>query len=103
MPKIWVPKEPKQVKEWMRKNEEHFGSLPIPKRKRDALVIWYGNKLPQYLWNNWKNQLRVEGLTWQKFLRLMKFSEEKIILWYQNKLSWKELVKKITNLIKKLD
>lgn len=93
--------EPKQVKEWMRKNEEHMNSLPIPKHKRDALIVWYGNKLPQYLWNNWKKELRIEGFTWQRFLELMKFCEEETILWYQNKLPWRELIKKITNLIKK--
>lgn len=96
-----VPEEPKQIKEWMKKNEEHIGSLTIPKRKRDALVVWYGNKLPQYLWNNWKKELRIEGFTWQNFLTLMRFSEEEVVLWYQNKLPWEELVKKIIKLIKK--
>ena len=99
MPEVLAPKEPKEVKEWMKKIEEQMDALTIPKRKRDALVVWYGNKLPQYLWNSWKRELRVKGFTWQKFLTMMKFYEEDVISWYRGQLSWENLSKKIIKLL----
>ncbi len=83
----------------MKKLEE---TLMGPKTEIDleALIIWYGNKLPQYLWNNWKDQLKIKGWTWQKFLKLLRYTEKETILWRKNKISWKDLINKIIELFK---
>lgn len=38
----------------------------------DAYVVWAGNKLPKYLWDHWKNDLKPLGITWQRFMRILR-------------------------------
>jgi len=65
----------------------------------NSLNVWYGNQLPKYLWNEWENDLKPKGFSWQKFLRLLKHRTDKIILWYKGIIKWEELVKEFVDLI----
>jgi len=61
----------------------------------DSMAVWAGNRIPQYLWSAWRNELTKRGFTWQKFLRLMKYRTEDAILWAHDRISWMEFVEKI--------
>ena len=59
----------------------------------DSFVLWYGNKLPKYLWGAWKKDVRPIGFTWQKFmrlLRLLRYWTDIGVMWYKGVLPWKE-------------
>lgn len=61
----------------------------------DNLALWFGNKIQKYLWDNWKDDLKKKGFTWQKFLRLMKYRNDDLLLWIDNRISWNDFVGKI--------
>ena len=65
----------------------------------DSLAVWAGNKMPQYLWSFWRNELSKKGFTWQKFLRLMKYRTDDMILYVYNRISWEEFVSKVIDSI----
>ena len=95
--KLPVPKEPTEVKDWIRKIEgmtDKSGRI-----NWDSLNVWYGNKLPQYLWHEWKDTLKPHGFTWQKFLKLLRHRTDAVLLWYKGAYSWEEFVKETTKLI----
>lgn len=96
MTNLQIPKEPKEVKEWIKRIESLDGGPGI---NWESLNVWYGNKLPKYLWDEWKSELKLAGFTWQKFLRLLKHRTDKIILWYKGIIKWEDLVKEIIDLI----
>lgn len=60
----------------------------------DSLRVWYGNKLPSYLWTEcgWDSCLKQEGLTWRGFLECMSAWKGDIIRWLRSEFSWEELV-----------
>ncbi|MDP3974050.1 MAG: hypothetical protein Q8P92_04425 [Candidatus Daviesbacteria bacterium] len=94
---ITSPQEPKEVKEWIKMlAQEASGQDEI---NWDSLNVWYGNKLPKYLWDEWKVELSPSGFNWQKFLKLMSFRTDQIILWSYNEIPWENLVKEIQELI----
>jgi hypothetical protein len=62
----------------------------------DSVAVWLGNSLPKYLWEGWKNELGEKGFTWQKFLKLMKYRTEDIILWVNDKISWADFMGRVT-------
>lgn len=92
-----IPKEPQEVKNWIRKLEKYKGSPGID---WESLNVWYGNQLPKYLWKEWKSELKLFGFSWQKFLRLLSYRTDRIILWYKGIIKWEELIEEIIELIK---
>ena len=94
--KLSKPKEPREVKKQIKLfyQKSYNGSIDWA-----SLNVWFGNQLPKYLWREWKDELKPAGFTWQKFLRLLKFRTDKIILWSQDKLKWDDLTKEIIELI----
>jgi hypothetical protein len=52
-----IPKEPEEVKKWIKALERHTGG---PGVDWDSLNVWYGNQLPKYLWKEWKMSLYIE-------------------------------------------
>lgn len=68
--------------------------------KSDAHIIWAGNKLPKYLWDHWKNDLKPLGINWQKFMRILRHRTDVGVMWYQGTLPWVDFVQKVTGLIK---
>ena len=95
--KLPTPKEPTHVKDYIKSVE---GALvKTPGVNWDSLNVWYGNKLPQYLWNEWKDELKPRGLTWQKFLKLLRQRTDAVLLWYKGAYTWERFIKETINLI----
>lgn len=90
--------EPKTTKEQITELKDRWASEGSG-INWDNLAIWSGNRIQKYLWDNWKGDLKKKGFTWQKFLKLMKYRTDDILLWINNKISWKEFVKKVTDSI----
>jgi hypothetical protein len=76
--------------------------VPGKKWDIDSLSIWFGNKIPSYLWREggWSTQLKSRGYNWQDFLKILSLHKKEMIKWSRNKLSWKELLSKIEETIK---
>jgi len=91
-----TPKEPIEIKEQIKAFHQKYpgGSIDWA-----SLNVWFGNQLPKYLWKEWKDKLKSSGFTWQKFLKLLKYRTDAIILWSQDKLKWQNLIKEIKELI----
>jgi len=96
--KLHIPKESPEVKKWMVWVESQTQNTP--NIKWDALNVWYGNKLPKYLWDEWKDKLKPEGFTWQIFLKLIRHRTDKVVLWNKGILKWEELIRDFIDLIK---
>lgn len=94
---LHVPKEPKHVKDWIRSVEGM--SHKTPGVRYDSLNVWYGNQLPKYLWDEWKDTLKPRGFTWQKFLRLLKHRTDAVLMWYKEAYTWEQFIKETINLI----
>ena len=92
-----IPKEPKHVKNWIESIER--GSTKTPGIKWDRLYVWYGNQLPKYLWDEWKRDLKPRGFTWQKFLKLLRYRTDAVLLWYKGAYTWGQFIMETINLI----
>jgi len=88
-----IPKEPLEIRKQILELRGRMG--PGGGIDYNSLAIWYGNRVPQYLWNIWKSELTKKGFTWQKFLRLLKYRTDDAFLWVAGKMSWKEFVEKV--------
>jgi len=96
-----VPREPTEIKELIRAVRARMGGEgSFAEIDYDSLAVWSFNRLPKYLWECWKHELKERGITWQKFLRLLKLRTMDIIEWgLYDRLSWDELVKRIEHTI----
>ena len=92
-----LPKEPGHIKDWIDSVEKMTGKTPGV--NWDSLNVWYGNKLPQYLWNDWKSILKPQGFTWQKFLQLLKHRTDAVLLWHKGMYTWKQFIEATIDLI----
>ena len=88
--KLTIPPEPLLLK---RQSKEQKGR----EWDIDSLSLWFGNRLPTYLWNDagWSKPLKAEGYTWQSFLKLLSLHKKEMIRWSRNALSWKEFLLKL--------
>jgi len=93
---LYTPKEPKEIKKWIQNQSQQRDSSEIDWA---SLNVWFGNKLPRFLWKEWQGELKPVGFNWQKFLKLLKYRTDAIILWSQGKLKWENLIKEIQKLI----
>jgi len=68
----------------------------------DSLVLWFGNRLPTYLWNDagWSTPLKAEGYNWQSFLKILSLHKKEMIRWSRDALTWKEFLLKLQDTIK---
>ena len=84
-----MPEEPielkMQIKTTIKKLERKWGTGI----EWERLAVWYGNKLPSYLWNRWKAKLKEYEFNWQKFLKLMSYHTDDMVLWATSKMPWK--------------
>ncbi|OFZ36958.1 MAG: hypothetical protein A3D92_16075 [Bacteroidetes bacterium RIFCSPHIGHO2_02_FULL_44_7] len=96
--KLHTPKEPEHVKEWIKSIERGTSKTPST-INWERLNVWYGNQLPQYLWSEWKDELKPRGFTWQKFLKLLRQRTDAILLWYKGAYTWERFIKETINLI----
>ncbi len=94
---LHIPKEPQEVKEWIRSIEKM--SSKTPDAKWENLNVWYGNQLPKYLWAEWKDVLKPRGFTWQKFLKVLRQRTDTILLWYKGAQSWEQFIKDTIKLV----
>lgn len=90
-----IPPEPKMLKQQSDKEENKKWDI-------DTLTIWFGNKLPSYLWREggWSKPLKSMGYNWQSFLKILSLHKKEMIKWSRNKISWKEFLLKIEETIK---
>lgn len=95
-----IPPEPNDIRAWMQSLKRTVYS--DPSISWDASVVWAGNKLPKYLWDHWKGDLKPLGLTWQKFMWILRQRTDVSILWYQGKLPWVDFVQKTIETIRAL-
>lgn len=95
--KLHMPKEPKHVKDWIELVSQN--TLKTPGINWDSLNVWYGNKLPQYLWDEWKSELKPRGLTWQKFLKLLRQRTDAILMWHKSLCTWDHFIEETIELI----
>jgi len=93
-----IPKEPVEIRKQITELRDRmgFGS----EIDYDSLAVWYGNRIPQYLWGVWKSELGERGFTWPKFLRLLKYRTDDAILWVAGKMSWEDFIKKVLESLK---
>lgn len=90
---INIPKEPLEIKKQVLELRNRMG--PGTEIDYNSLAVWYGNRVPQYLWSVWKSELTKKGFTWQKFLRLLKYRTDDAFLWVAGRMPWKAFVKKV--------
>ncbi len=95
--KLFTPKEPQHVKDWIRSIEKM--TTKDTSIKWENLNVWYGNQLPKYLWEAWKDELKPVGFTWQKFLRILKHRTDVVLLWYKEVYTWEQFIKETVKLI----
>jgi len=92
-----VPKEPVEIKELVRTVRARMGGEGSHSDiDYDLLAVWSFNRLPKYLWGQWKNDLKKRGITWQKFLRILKLHTLDMIEWaLRDSLEWSKLIRRI--------
>src|SRR3989442_3141711 len=95
--KLATPAEPKDLRNWM--ESLRAKQLPDPDIDWDSFIVWAGNKLPKYLWDQWKDNLKPRGFTWQKFMKLLRYRTDISVLWYKGMLPWSDFIKGTVTLI----
>jgi hypothetical protein len=89
--------EPVEIKEAIKNLSKLLSTKGGKDVSKGALVF---NKLPQYLWSSWGNDLKSLGITWQEFLKIISKNSNLIIKWAVNdEISWDELIKRFEELI----
>jgi hypothetical protein len=93
-----VPREPTEIKELILAVRARLGTGDDI--EWDSLAVWSFNRLPKYLWLCWKDELKERGITWQRFLRILRLKTADIIAWgLKDSISWEELVKRLEDAI----
>lgn len=88
-----VPREPTEIKKQILELRGRMGSSGGI--DYNSLAVWYGNRVPKYLWDTWKSELGKKGFTWQRFLKLMKYRTDDAFLWVAGKMLWRDFVEKV--------
>jgi len=93
--KLLIPPEPLLFK---KQSEDHQGRA----WDIDSLSLWFGNRLPTYLWNDagWSTPLKKEGYNWQSFLKILSLHKKEMIRWSRNALSWRDFLLKVQDTMK---
>jgi hypothetical protein len=86
-----IPEEKEEIKRQI----HGLRSAISDAEKRDSLAVWFGNIIPKYLWESWKNELKKEGWNWQRFLKLLSYRTGDAILYIEGKITWESFVKKV--------
>ena len=94
--KLLIPPEPKKLK------KQFILQMKDLELKFDSLSLWFGNKLPSYIWKNggWSKPLKDEGYSWQSFLKILSLHKKDMIRWSKNSISWRDLLLGIQDTIK---
>jgi len=88
--------EPTELKEKARLYHEKHPDMDV-----DSLYIWLGQNLASYLWTTcgWKKVLKKEGISWQKFQRIISLGNFK--WWVRGKRTWDEQISNTIGQIEK--
>ena len=91
-----IPPEPTTLKKLIHDQKKDIGG------KIDSLSLWFGNRLPSYLWKDggWSKKLKEEGYNWQGFLKIFSLHKKDMIRWCGGSLTWKELLMQLQDTIK---
>jgi hypothetical protein len=94
--KLSIPPEPTNIKKQFIKEKSKI------EMKIETLSLWFGNRLPSYLWNEggWAQPLKKEGYNWQGFLKILSLHKKDMIKWSWDTLSWKDFLIKIQKTLK---
>lgn len=61
----------------------------------DSDEVWDSvNALPRRLWDAWKDELTRKGFTRNKFLRLMRYLHDDMLLWAYDRIPWGEFIER---------
>ena len=73
--RLAIPPEPKILK------KQFMEQIKGIEFKIDSLTLWFGNRLPSYLWKNggWAKPLKAEGYNWQSFLKILSLHKKEMI------------------------
>lgn len=100
---IKVPEEDENLKNlllymWVEVGRTRLGDCVA--LSPDSAEVWDSvNKLPQDLWEAWKDDLAAKGFTRSKFLRLMKYLTDDMLLWAYDRIPWGEFIDRILKAI----
>jgi len=95
---LQIPPEPIDLRqEWKKVLERGGGRM-----NHARVTIKQGTWLTSSLWSDygWKDELKKNGITWQKFMYLYRNCCHHFISWAEESLSWNEAVK---NLIREVE
>jgi len=87
-----VPKEPVEIKEEALKRCSDPSWSFLEKDSVINLFTLSANRLPMYLWREWKKALKDRGIPWQLFLKALSACDHDILMWVEGALSWEDLV-----------
>lgn len=93
---LTIPPESRELKTEVKRLRD---LLAGPGVAWDPLAVWYGNKIPKYLWDHWKGDLKLRGFTWQTFLKLLRHRTDGAVLWFYGELDWETFVRQTIELI----
>ena len=92
--------EPIDIKEFIKQVRASFDEDENP--EYDFQAVWSLNKLPKYLWNGWKQELRKMGVNWQTFLRILKLHTIDAVEWaLRETMTWDEFLDRISESVKR--
>jgi hypothetical protein len=99
--KLKIPPEAEDAKNlalymWVEIGRVRLGDIAFDP---DSADVWHGNKLAEYLWTTWESELAKRGFTQRRFMRLMSYTTDDVLLWAYERIPWRELVDKIVELI----
>lgn len=90
--------EPTDIKELIKQVRE--GLDEGENIEYDSQAVWSLNRLPKYLWNGWKEELRSMGVNWQTFLRILKLHTIDAIEWaLRGTITWEEFLNRVSKSI----
>lgn len=78
---------------WLEIGRARLGDSPAVDLERED--VWSGRILPEYLWEQWEDELSKKGFTKRSFLRLMKYRIDDILLWTFDRIPWRELIDRV--------
>jgi len=96
--KLQIPPEPINQREEWKKELEKGGGRMNPAR----VLIKQGTWITSPLWSEykWKDELKKNGITWQKFMELYRNCYHNFVSWVEGSYSWDNAIK---SLIRKIE
>ncbi len=84
---LLIPKEPLDLKKMLR--------TLLETGEEEKYIVFAGNKLPKYLWDNLSGEIKKKGGSWQILLKALSKNYQIAIEWLEGRVSWEAFVKTI--------